>query len=58
MIEFISIVHQVNAASHVSQRQKDDKSQKEVGESLGMYQVEVSRKERKILKKLRDNLEN
>ena len=39
-------------------RYYNDKSQKEVGESLGMYQVEVSRKERKILKKLRDNLEN
>ena len=33
-----------------------DMSQKEVGEKLGMYQVEVSRKETKILKKLYDNI--
>ena len=31
-------------------------SQKEVGNILGMYQVEVSRKEKKILKKLKDNI--
>ncbi len=34
----------------------NDMSQKEVGQALGMYQVEVSRKERKILKKLKDNI--
>lgn len=34
----------------------DDMSQREVGETLGMYQVEVSRKEKKILKKLYDNI--
>ncbi len=33
-----------------------DMSQKEVGDSLGMYQVEVSRKEKKILQKLKDNI--
>lgn len=33
-----------------------DMSQKEVGKFLGMYQVEVSRQEKKILKKLRDNI--
>lgn len=33
-----------------------DMSQKEVGEKLGMYQVEVSRKEKKILKKLYDGI--
>ena len=33
-----------------------DMSQKEVGESLGMYQVEVSRTEKKILKKLKDRI--
>ena len=33
-----------------------DMSQKEIGDSLGMYQVEVSRKEKKILKKLKDNI--
>ena len=37
-------------------RYYEDKSQKEVGEALGMYQVEVSRKEKKILKKLKDNI--
>ena len=37
-------------------RYYDDMSQKEVGKELGMYQVEVSRRERKILKKLRDNI--
>lgn len=37
-------------------RYYEDMSQKEVGDSLGMYQVEVSRKEKKILKKLRDNI--
>lgn len=34
----------------------DNMSQKEVGDALGMYQVEVSRKEKKILKKLKDNI--
>ena len=33
-----------------------DMSQKEVGDSLGMYQVEVSRKEKKILQKLKENI--
>ncbi len=33
-----------------------DMSQKETGEKLGMYQVEVSRKEGKILKKLYDQM--
>ena len=33
-----------------------DMSQKEVGEALGMYQVEVSRKEKKILQKLKNNI--
>jgi len=37
-------------------RYYDDMSQKEVGEKLGMYQVEVSRKEKKILRKLHDNI--
>lgn len=34
----------------------DDMSQREVGETLGMYQVEVSRKEKKILKKLYNDI--
>ena len=33
-----------------------DMSQKEVGDILGMYQVEVSRKEKKILEKLKNNI--
>ena len=33
-----------------------DMSQKEVGEALGMYQVEVSRKEKKILQKLKNSI--
>lgn len=37
-------------------RYYEDMSQKEVGQALGMYQVEVSRKEKKILKKLKDNI--
>lgn len=34
----------------------EDMSQREIGKKLGMYQVEVSRKEKKILKKLYDNI--
>ena len=37
-------------------RYYEDMSQKEVGDTLGMYQVEVSRKEKKILQKLKDNI--
>lgn len=37
-------------------RYYEDMSQKEVGDALGMYQVEVSRKEKRILKKLKDNI--
>ena len=37
-------------------RYYENMSQKEVGDNLGMYQVEVSRQEKKILKKLRDNI--
>ncbi len=37
-------------------RYYQDMSQKEVGDSLGMYQVEVSRKEKKILQKLKDKI--
>lgn len=37
-------------------RYYDNMSQKEVGDALGMYQVEISRKEKKILKKLKDNI--
>ncbi len=40
----------------IMSRYYDDMSQKEVGEALGMYQVEVSRKEKRILKKLKDNI--
>ena len=34
----------------------EDMSQREVGETLGMYQVEISRKEKKILKKLYNDI--
>jgi RNA polymerase sporulation-specific sigma factor len=34
----------------------EDMSQKEVADRLGMYQVEVSRKEKKILRKIKDNI--
>lgn len=34
----------------------DNLSQREIGKKLGMYQMEVSRKESKILKKLHDNI--
>lgn len=37
-------------------RYYEDLSQTEVGEALGMYQVEVSRKEKKILQKLKDSI--
>jgi len=40
----------------IEARYYDDMSQKEVGEVLGMYQVEVSRKERQILQKLKDKI--
>ena len=40
----------------ITKRYYEDMSQKEVGKSLGMYQVEISRREKKILKKLRDNI--
>lgn len=40
----------------IKARYYENMSQKEVGEILGMYQVEVSRKEKKILKKLYDNI--
>ena len=37
-------------------RYYEDMSQKEVGNILGMYQVEVSRKEKKILQKLKNTI--
>lgn len=40
----------------IRSRYYENMSQKEVGNNLGMYQVEVSRQEKKILKKLRDNI--
>lgn len=40
----------------IQARYYEDMSQKEVGQILGMYQVEVSRKEKKILQKLKDNI--
>lgn len=40
----------------IQARYYENMSQSETGESLGMYQVEVSRKEKKILAKLKDNI--
>ena len=40
----------------IMSRYYEDMSQKEVGDTLGMYQVEVSRREKKILKKLKDSI--
>lgn len=41
----------------IKARYYNDMSQSETGNILGMYQVEVSRKEKKILKKLKDRIE-
>lgn len=40
----------------INARYYDDMSQSETGKSLGIHQVEVSRKEHKILQKLRNNI--
>lgn len=40
----------------IKSRYYDDLSQSETGERLGMYQMEVSRKEKKILSKLKDKI--
>ena len=40
----------------IKSRYYEELSQSETGEVLGMYQVEVSRKEKKILSKLKDNI--
>ena len=40
----------------IQARYYENKSQSETGEALGMYQMEVSRKEKKILSKLKDNI--
>ncbi len=40
----------------IKARYYENMSQSETGKHLGMYQVEVSRKEKKILKKLKDNI--
>ena len=44
-----------NAIIHA--RYYENMSQSETGESLGMYQVEVSRREKKILSKLKESIE-
>ena len=40
----------------IESRYFDNLSQSEIGSNLGMYQVEVSRREKKILTKLKDNM--
>lgn len=41
----------------INARYYNDMTQAETGSALGMYQMEVSRKEKKILKKLKDKIE-
>ena len=40
----------------IEARYFENMSQSETGKNLGMYQVEVSRREKKILSKLKDNI--
>lgn len=40
----------------IQSRYYDNLTQSEVGANMGMHQVEVSRKEKKILKKIKDNI--
>ena len=40
----------------IQSRYYENMSQSETGQNLGMYQVEVSRREKKILSKLKDNI--
>ena len=40
----------------IQARYYENMSQSETGASLGMYQVEVSRREKRILSKLKDNI--
>ena len=40
----------------IQARYYENMSQSETGQTLGMYQVEISRREKKILAKLRDNI--
>ena len=40
----------------IEARYYENMSQSEVGQNLGMYQVEVSRREKKILSKLKDSI--
>ena len=40
----------------IQARYYENMSQSETGQTLGMYQVEISRREKKILSKLRDNI--
>lgn len=60
-IEYYSLNDALNQLSPedyaiIQARYYQDLSQSETGTSLGMYQVEVSRKEKKILKKLKDHI--
>ena len=60
-IENYPLKHELDSLSEeerkiIMSRYYDDMSQREVGSLLGMYQVEVSRKEQRILKKLKDKM--
>jgi RNA polymerase sporulation-specific sigma factor len=61
LVENYSLLSEIEKLSPLEQniiqaRYYEDMSQSEVGKNLGMYQVEVSRKEKKILQKLKDNI--
>lgn len=60
-IEYYSLNDAINQLSPedyaiIQARYYQDLTQSETGTTLGMYQVEVSRKEKKILKKLKDHI--
>lgn len=61
MIENYSLISELEKLSPIEKsiiqsRYFENMSQSETGANLGMYQVEVSRREKKILTKLKDNI--
>ena len=60
-IENYSLISEIEKLSPIDKaiiqsRYYENMSQSETGNNLGMYQVEVSRREKKILSKLKDNI--
>ena len=60
-IENYPLIYELEKLSPVDKaiieaRYFENMSQSEIGKNLGMYQVEVSRREKKILSKLKDNI--